>query len=159
MKNISCECNMKLRCYLCKVIGFFCYKPEDGEYVSCPCCKENDYLSRIYVEETHDFLNEDEYVNDMRNFYNYCETCRILFEVGCTHIRVGCSCDVYNAHFIKKWTDKTTNVIYDGMPQFDNNDDWFHNVNNVEVLEMYCPHKDGKCAATSYPIDETCYLT
>jgi hypothetical protein len=87
----------------------------------------------------------------MRRIYNYCDKCNILFELGCTHCVVGCTSDVYNGHFIKQWTDKTTDIVYDGMPQFDNVDDWFDNANNVEVLEMFCPHNNNKCKKSRYP--------
>jgi hypothetical protein len=43
------------------------------------------------------------------------------------------------------------------MPQFDDDDDWFNNVNNVEMLEMYCPHKNNKCIKTNYSFDNSSF--
>ena len=64
------------------------------------------------------------------------------------------STDIVN--FVKKWKDKNTNIEYEGMPQFDDNDDWFNNVNNIEVLQMCCPHNGNKCKKSGYPISENC---
>ena len=70
------------------------------------------------------------------------------------HCVVGCTDNVYNCHFIKKWKDKITNVEYYGMSCFDDENDWFDNVNNVDVLEMYCPHNGYTCNMSN----ETCKL-
>jgi hypothetical protein len=68
---------------------------------------------------------------------------------------MGCTSNVYNGHFIQKWKDNTnTNDIHEGMPQFDNVDDWFNNVNNVNVLQMYCPHKNAKCTKSYYDVNK-----
>lgn len=45
------------------------------------------------------------------------------------------------------------------MPKFDNDDDWFANVNNVEVLQMFCPHQGAKCSSGyGYKITYDCKL-
>lgn len=161
MKNGTCvkECYY---CWHCKTSGFFCYTPMGADFKTCPCCGENDYLNTCvnYVEEPtkYDFLFEDEYENDMRYVYRFCENCKIIFELGCTHFVGGCTDNVYNCHFIKRWRDKSTNIEYNGMPQFEDADDWFNNVNNVEILEMCCPHNNNKCTKTFYPVIYNCNL-
>lgn len=84
----------------------------------------------------------------MRYAYSYCNHCHIIFQLGCIHYNGGCTDNVYNCHFIKKWRHKVTKIEYEGMPKFDDEKDWFNNVNNVEVLKMYCPHKNNKCNKT-----------
>lgn len=81
----------------------------------------------------------------MRREYKYCDSCKIIFKVGCYHCVLGCTDSIYNAHFIQQWKNKIDNEIFDGMPKFDDIDDWFNNVNYVEVLKLYCPHKSYKC--------------
>jgi hypothetical protein len=161
MKNIK-YVNETQNCYSCKLKGFFCYTPSGGDFNTCPCCGNFDFISICDNSKTiteYDFLYEDEYENDMRNIYKYCEKCKIIFELGCEHYRGGCTDNTYNCHFIEIWKDITTNVEYQGMPQFENVNDWFCNVNNVEVLKMYCPHKGNKCASgLGYNIPYTCNL-
>ena len=136
-------------CYSCKLKGFFCYTPQGGDFETCPCCGNYDFLNASVNDENgptiYDFLLEDEFDNDMRNVYSYCNHCNIIFTLGCDHYNGGCTDVIYNCHFIKKWKNKITNIEYEGMPKFDDKDDWFNNVNNVEVLEIYCPHNHVKC--------------
>ena len=160
MKNISNVMQLQ-QCSACKLKGFFCYTPCGADYITCPCCGEYDYLN-VTGDEKYDFLTawSDEiddmscdtegYFEDMRYKYRYCSSCKIMFETGCTHNRGGCTSDIYNAHFIKKWKNKLTNIEYDGMPQFEDTDDWFANAVNVEVIENYCPHRTARCVKTSY---------
>jgi hypothetical protein len=91
--------------------------------------------------------------NDNRLDYDYCARCRIIYEVGCMHNYVGCSDNLYNAHFIKRRKDKTTNIEYHGMPQFEDTNDWFNNATNVDILEMFCPHQNNKCINTGHEMD------
>ena len=157
MKNKMCV-NELQECNRCKLKGFFCYTPFGADFETCPCCGKNDFLNKSVnykkLPTKYDFLYE--YENDMRYSYKYCNFCKIIFEVGCMHCVVGCTDNVYNCHFIKKWKDKITNVEYYGMPCFDDENDWFDNVNNVDVLEMYCPHNGYTCNM-SYTT-ETCKL-
>jgi hypothetical protein len=135
------------KCHYCNLNGFFCETPMGHDYTTCPCCNGYDYIScsydlnPIYFDE----YNDD---NDMRNLYYYCSSCKIIYKLGCTHSSHGCTDDVYNCHLIKKWKNKITNIEYDGMPFFDSNEDWFKHVNDVEVLQMYCPHKGNHCSKT-----------
>ena len=68
-----------------------------------------------------------------------------IYQFGCAHKSFGCTSDIYNGFFIKKWKDTKSGIEYTGMPQFDDTEDWFNNANNVKVLEMYYPNKNTKC--------------
>ena len=118
----------------------------------------NNSVNYKICPEKYDFLFEDEFDNDMRNAYRYCNDCNIIFELGCMHNIGGCTDNVYNCHFIKKWKNKVTNIEYEGMPMFDDEDDWFNNVNNVEVLQMYCPHNNNKCKKSFHENNYTCNI-
>jgi hypothetical protein len=160
MKNIVCV-NQLQKCGRCEIKGFFCYTPYGGGFTTCPCCGENDFLNTLHHiqrDDKYDFLYEDEFDNDMRNLYSYCKNCKIIYELGCDYCYVGCTDGIYNCHFIKKWKHKKTNIEYEGMPMFDDENDWFDNVNNVEILNMYCPHKGSTCIKTIYKINEKCKL-
>lgn len=174
MKNIICVKELT-KCHCCNMKGFFCLTPSGGDFETCPCCGKDDFLNvahgyykpikthdfftnevkYTYPPTKYDFLQEDEYDNDMRNTFKFCDSCNIIFELGCMHSARGCTDNVYNCHFISKWKNKVTNEEYKGMPQFENSEDWFNNVNNVEVLEMYCPHNGNKCKNTTYEIKGT----
>ena len=130
--------NSMHECFSCGLQGFFCETPDGADYNTCPCCNTFDFS-----HEKYDYSHET--CNDMRNMYSYCSKCKIIFELGCIHHVGGCTSNVYNCHFIKKWRNKVTNIEYDGMPLFDSDDEWFNNVNDVEVLQMWCPHKNNKC--------------
>ena len=160
MKNITCVKSLQ-NCYSCKLKGFFCLTPNGADFETCPCCGHNDFLNTCvnYKKQPtkYDFLFEDEFENDMRNKYKYCDFCKIIFELGCYHYIGGCTDNIYNCHFIKKWKDQDKDIIYEGMPQFDDSEDWFNNVNNIEVLQMYCPHNNHKCNK-GYPISSDCRL-
>lgn len=152
MRN-TCTLTPSEKCYFCGIKGFFSHTPNGGDYISCPACGTSDFLNDnwCFANETkYNFLQNDEFENDMRNLYPYCDKCKIIYSLGCKHNIVGCTDDVYNGHFIKKWKDKTTETNYEGMPLFDNTDDWFKNVTNVEILEMFCPHNNYKCPKTIY---------
>lgn len=161
MKNVLCVDKIYYCCY-CKLNGFFSYTPSGADFETCPCCGKNDFLNESvnYKKKPtkYDFLFEDEFENDMRYALGYCNFCKIIFKLGCIHNNGGCTDNVYNCHFIKKWKHKVTNIEYDGMPKFDDNDDWFNNVNNVEVLQMYCPHNNNKCKTSCYKVDDMCDL-
>ena len=148
MKNVL-NVDEVYNCQHCKLNGFFCYTPLGADFETCPCCGKYDFLNNCVNYNNsptkYDFLFEDEFENDMRYVYKYCNQCNIIFKLGCVHYIGGCTDNVYNCHFIKKWKNKVTNIEYEGMPKFTDEDDWFNNVNNVEVLEMYCPHNNNKC--------------
>lgn len=158
MKNIVCV-NKLQECIKCKLRGFFCYTPEGGVHHTCPCCGTYDFMSYGINDEKHSKYDRSIEDNaDMRNSYYYCNLCKIIFDRGCEHAREGCTDGVYNCHFIERWKDKTTGIEYDGMPQFDDTDDWYNNVNNIEVLQMHCAHNGALCEKTLYKIDGACEL-
>lgn len=165
MKNIVALHNLQY-CFSCKVKGFFGFTPDGADYHTCPSCGACDFI-RWQVCQTKDDnkyarlysdANDSDFDNDNRLNMDYCEKCKIMFDLGCTHHNGGCTDNTFNAHFIKHWRDKTTNEEHEGMPQFDDVDDWFNNANNIEVLEMFCPHKGNKCKKTYHEIKSTCQL-
>jgi hypothetical protein len=85
------------------------------------------------------------------NYHHYCENCKIVFEIGCTHGCNGCTSDVYNGHIVGKW--KYGKEIYVGMPQFDCLNDYLDNISNIEILKWVCPNngKISSCSASHYP--------
>lgn len=161
MKNVLCVKSMHY-CFCCNLKGFFVETPDGADFNTCPCCGKKDFLNSSVnytsLPNKYKFLYEDEYEDDMRYVYSYCDDCKIIFEVGCMHYAGGCTANVYNCHFIKKWKDKITNIEYEGMPQFDNEHDWFDNANNVEVLEMHCPHNGNQCKKGRYAVEDYCKL-
>lgn len=162
MKNITCVSHLQ-SCICCNAKGFFCYTPRGADFTSCPCCGEYDFLNKTLEVSSHEskyyFLLEDEYERDMRNEFRYCNKCNFIFKIGCTHSLIGCTDSVYNGHFIKKWKHKKAPFVeYNGMPQFENNDDWFNNVNDVEVLEMFCPHKNNHCLKSPHVNNGCCFI-
>ncbi len=171
MKNIT-NVNELQKCYYCGLRGFFCGTPFGADYESCPCCGNNDFLNTAWtlydknkeqykkyekyecLFDFYDKCDEKELYNEMRLRFRYCNKCNIIFILGCMHNHRGCTDDIFNAHFIQKWKDKSTNIIYEGMPHFTDENDWFDNVNNVEVIKMYCPHKKTRCNNSHYEITE-----
>lgn len=156
LKSVQC-------CKSCGIDGFFCshydYDGDDDSYdvlehVTCPCCGKMDHVNQNGISDNKYYFLDEEQIDknkrkfdtDMRKLYKYCDTCNIIFDLGCIHYY---SSDKrpkqYNCHFIKKWKDKTTQVVYEGMPQFNDANDWFDNVNNVVVLEWFCPHQGQRC--------------
>lgn len=156
MKNVLCV-DKVYNCNYCELNGFFCYTPFGGDYETCPCCGKFDFLNSTNSTK-YDFLFEDDFENDIRYIYKYCDYCNIIFQLGCVHYNGGCTDDVYNCHFIKKWKHKVSNIEYKGMPKFDDKDDWFNNVNDIEVLEMYCPHNNNQCIKSRENNYNNCFI-
>jgi len=154
MKNITNVKEISF-CDYCDLKGFFCRTPCGADFTTCPCCGGDDYVNNL-SDSDYDAIYENE--NDMRIEYKYCNKCKIIFELGCTHAAIGCTDNVYNAHFIKKWKDKITNIEYEGMPEFDDENDWFNNVNNIQVLQIHCPHIGAHCSKTRHPVTEYCNI-
>lgn len=156
MKNTVMLYNLQ-KCISCELKGFFCYSSDDGNNVKCSSCGNGDFLNSNLNNEKYQFLFEDyKFDHDMRNLYKYCNFCKIIFDVGCLHNNNESTNVTYNCHFVKKWIDNTTKITYDGMPEFDNEHDWFDNINNIKILEMYCPHKGNKCSKTDNKTNEKC---
>lgn len=166
MKNCTKLPSM-FNCYKCNCRGFFVTTPHGGDYTDCPCCGEYDFLmdtlnhewnkGRAIYDKLNDLFDQtDDHDNDMRLKYKYCVHCGILFDSGCYHYVGGCTDNIYCAHFIKQWRDKSTGAVYTtGMPQFDNAEDWFEHANDVEVIDMVCPHKGTICSRASENEDHT----
>lgn len=138
------------KCFACDMKGFFIETPCGADYYTCPCCNKYDFLHRIMnkLEDDNKYEKiffDDNCDNDLRCSWSYCDTCKIIFEVGCMHYNGGCTSNVYNAHFIKKWKMKDSDIIFEGMPAFDNSDEWFDKANNIIILEKWCPHLGNKC--------------
>ncbi len=157
-------------CDSCHVYGFFTQTPDGGDYSTCGVCGDNcstDYSSKFGTngalinmnlpkEELYKILGETpddvSFDEDNKQLLNYCSTCRIMPFIGCVHSMGGCTDNVYNTHFISEWIDKKTGEKHIGMPQFDNDQEWFHRVNDVEIVKMCCPNKNSVCTKASYPI-------
>lgn len=150
MKNTQ-NLHLNMICITCNLQGFFCYKPTE-DHCTCPSCGKYDHLSINSELDKYQFLYED--INDIRRKFQYCDNCQIIYQVGCMHSCLGYTDNVYNAHVIKRW--KFNNVEYEGMPKFDDVNDWFNNSNNIEILEMYCVHKNDKCVNTRYDFTDKC---
>ena len=45
------------------------------------------------------------------------------------------------------------------MVQFENTDDWFNNANNVEVLQLYCPHNKNICKKNYHKLSDECKIS
>lgn len=163
MKNITNVLKMQ-KCIDCNKNGYFCYamcRYTHKNYCgTCPCCGSNDFLnnSKINFITKYNFLFDEQYKYDIRYRYKYCNTCKIIFDIGCVHYVGGLMGYVYNCHFVKKWKYNDTDIIYEGMPQFDNEDDWLNNANNITILEMVCPHNNEKCVNTYYNNNLLCDL-
>ena len=145
MKNYTIV-HANTKCHYCKKTPLICSTPSGADYTTCPLCDEMEFQTRMYGTNTK--FHIEYYKDDDMKSLHYCDGCHILYEVGCTHAVLGCTDDLYNGHIICEWRDKKTDEIYKGMPYFDNADDWFDNVNDVEIIRWCCPNKNNIC---SYP--------
>jgi hypothetical protein len=149
MKNIT-ELSTKEYCLLCGTKGYFSEFSMGRCGSGCPCCGQRHFLD--WGESTDYRCRYNSYdKSDMRNQFLYCKKCGIIFQLGCIHFSRDLlnSDDVlYNSHLIKKWKHRETNATYLGMPHFETPEDWFNNVNKVDVLEMYCPNQRDCCIKT-----------
>jgi hypothetical protein len=149
MKNII-QINTIAKCCLCKLNSFFCTTPNGADYNTCPLCCRKDFLNQ-QTDDKYKFLDDD----DNRNKLSFCPGCKIIFLVGCTHLVLGCTDNIYNAHLISKWIDLTTNEEYIGMPQFDDEDEWFEKACNIKILDFICPNNNLICKSSSnYSFDK-----
>ena len=151
MKNITIITKYESPvCNSCNKYGFFCYTPYGGEYSTCPLCQDADYFNSDSSDKLNVLL-EDEYIEDIRQEYSYCKRCRVIFDTGCKHAENGCTSSVYNGHLIDMWLNKNTNDVHHGMPQFDDEDDWFKNGNMITILRWNCPNSGLHCTNGYYP--------
>ncbi len=136
MKN-AVSLDTKSKCFRCKRTGFFSY---DGKFMSCPRC---------LCETNHKCMikhNDGVMIKSL-----FCDKCGIVFEpFGCEHRD-----DVYNSHLICKY--KYNDDIYDGMPVFESLDELIQELNNIVVLQLYCPN-NAISSCCSDDVDYTCKL-
>ncbi len=119
----------------CSCTGLFSWSPDWSPLDTCPYCGELE----ASVPSTH------RYTNTMNN-KSYCTTCNIIFDsAGCEHAHYGCSSSCYNVHLIGKWLHVPSGIIYTGMPQFNNIDEWYTDMDKVVILEWTCPNNGIRC--------------
>ncbi len=147
-------------CYMCHDDGFFTLTPDGGDYCTCGVCGSGCGLDYDYGVLNEMKLSRKEFekkvrkTSDNNHLLDYCTNCRILTFIGCTHGENGCTDGVYNTHFISEWIDKRTGEKFVGMPQFDDNQDWFDHVSDVQILKYYCPNNGSHCSSASYSVLE-----
>ncbi len=143
---------------MCGVDGFFTQTPDGGDYSTCGVCGSGcglDYHYGILYDmklSRKEFYEQVCDTSDNNYDLDYCQHCRILTFLGCTHEVGGCTDNRYNTHFISEWINKKTGEKFIGMPLFDDNQDWIDHVNDVQILKYYCPNKNSVCTKAPYPI-------
>jgi hypothetical protein len=151
MKNLV-QLNTLAECGLCNTRMFVSFTPNGADYLSCPCCCGHDFYhwADSYDPDVFQKYFNDAEENDDSLFakYGFCENCRIVFDLGCVHSVNGCTEDCYNAHFISK--NQYKNEIYDGMPQFDSVDEWYHEFPNIVILKWICLNNGKICKNAVY---------
>ena len=151
MKNIvSFDNNVK--CSSCKLNGFFCYTPAGADYDTCPICNNHDFVKGSFIFKKslyRKYFGDNSDLDENYENHDFCDSCRILFYVGCRHACNGCTDDCYNGHLVGKWKYKGEEYI--GMPQFDTIDEWFNEIKNIEILEWICPNNGLHCTKGFYP--------
>ncbi len=135
-------------CEYCKNNTMIQFTPNGGDQ-SCPLCGHHNY-NNVNIEYNYD---DDNMFN-----YGFCKNCHIIYETGCIHQTQGCTDSIYNGHLICEWKDKRTNVKFEGMPYFDDVNDWIKNVNNVEVIRQCCPNKIKICVKQTYQTILNCWI-
>jgi hypothetical protein len=159
MKNIK-RIRTIASCISCGIRGYFCEASMGRCGPSCPCCGNRHFLDWSDSAEYRNQFDVGD-VSDMRNRYLYCKDCGIIFELGCLHYAsdmVTSDDNVHNAHLIRKWKHRQTDEAFYGMPYFNNPEDWFKNVNDVVVIESYCPNKNAVCRLSRCPCEGVCPL-
>lgn len=136
MKNIV-SFDTKVKCHYCKQQGFFCQIDKS----SCPRCGNFETWNDIY-----DTFKSD----DIRIIYSFCDNCNIIYDIGCKHGENGCGDAIHNAHFINKY--EYEGGVYEGMPQFENEEEWLRESPKIKILEEICPNKRSICPKSHYPI-------
>lgn len=143
MKNITTITKPTQKCTSCKQIGYYCLTPMGADYETCPLCgncllDEYDYGDDITNEEYDKIKKLNLRKHDNGFDLNYCTDCHVMIEVGCMHAAGGCTDNDYNGHVVCKWRDKTNDIIYNGMPHFESEQEWLDKVDDVQVLNMVC---------------------
>ena len=150
MKNFTTVIVKKRGCYKC-TMPLICSTPNGGDHNTCPLCGGDEFKYDLNYSKLCD---EDDTI-----FENYCNACHIIFRVGCMHQEHGCTDSTYNGHLICEWTNTKTNEFFEGMPYFEDADDWLENVNYVKINRWCCPNKNNICTGQGmYPTHKWCDL-
>jgi hypothetical protein len=140
MRNIV-SFDTKVNCSLCGQKGFYSEGHEDPR---CPRCN-----IPVFYNDIYDTFKDD----DIRVLYDFCDTCKIVFDhSGCNHAENGCDWQIYNAHFISKYEHEGD--VYEGMPLFENEEEWLKEGGKIKILETICPNKNSICPKACYPKDK-----
>lgn len=127
--------------------NFICNTPFGGDTTTCPLCCNFDLIYNIgyKTEQYNEYFDKYKYFykpynEDIIGHYKleYCNKCNILYDIGCINKVNGCTSDDYNGHLVNKW--KYQDIIYNGMPCFDNVEDYLEKIKYIEILEMKCPN-------------------
>ena len=158
------------RCKSCKAFGSFCTTPSGGDHITCPSCCRYDYVNS-YRENYHgekdirkkiwdaDVEDEGEDLVDVGNFgIPFCNSCGIVYDIGCMHSNREGTDSVFNAHVIAKWKNLGTDEIHDGMPFFESELDWVNNINKVQILKWTCLNDGLHCSKSFCPVDRFCHV-
>lgn len=147
MKNIV-QFNNNVNCASCSLSGFFSTTPHGGDCNTCPLCNGYNWEYTLNNDEYNKYL--EKYEKNIENeSLNFCNNCKILYDVGCIHAVNGCSSDIYNGHVVRKW--KYNEHDYIGMPCFDDLDEYLAKINDIKIVELICPNNGLHCSHGYYP--------
>jgi len=133
MKHLD-RVSTSVRCFDCKKSGFFISTPNGAHDVECPLCPN--YVPNIDLIEIKSTINKIEGHDNSFGLIHflYCDKCRIVFDLGTTHLLQGCTESIYNTIFISEYIYK--GKTYVGMPQFDNTSE-MSQIIVTKIKEMY----------------------
>jgi hypothetical protein len=122
------------------------YLIPDGRNICCPVC---DYAEYTINNKLRKISCQSSTVSQAppqappqapqhRNVHeHYCEPCGILYRVGCTYVSTPRGNEKYG-HIILKWKYLLNDEIYNGMPHFENSNEWAKEICNIEILDWAC---------------------
>lgn len=134
--------NTKAKCYKCNKSGYFCTTPNGGNDVTCPLCTYHGELNYCLENDDDDYRIE------------YCEYCKIIFQLGDIHANNGCTSDVIHALLVTKY--EINDVIYDSMPKFESFENMQDLIENKKIkLEWsnFSAPENDICERSYYPIE------
>lgn len=149
-------------CENCHKQGYYCNSGHDVR--TCPLCgyyKNGDYPA--FPDENGNYPDDPDEDYPLgcgldKGDFEFCNYCKCIYDdFGCTHAVQGCDFDIFNGHIISRWKDKSTDTIYDGMPQFRNKKQWNDRAKDVEILAMVCPNNGIRCP-NAYHKDSKNYM-
>lgn len=126
--------------------GFLCKTPNGADTVTCPVCGQTEFFFHYGSEEYDKCFEKYNYIYENEKIMGhpdleYCVHCNIMYSIGHLHVLVGCTDDIYVGHLVSKWSYQ--DMVHNGMPLFDNVEEYLDKVQDIKILEMSCPH--GKC--------------